>query len=206
VVEVLAQDKFILDATAGFRRIWFNKNQPNVLYLDKDNDEELKARYKKSMSFINRKGNRIWHRQNATVKGDFKKLDYPDNSFDLVVFDPPHTVSSNPKYWFELAWGALTPETWQNDLRKAAKELFRVLRPHGTLIFKWNNCEIPYREILELFPEQPLFGHVASRRRGKKGKATNTYYFCFMKLGSAFKDTLPAKEQSLLFNMSERIT
>jgi SAM-dependent methyltransferase len=182
-ISFVPQDKFILDATSGFRRIWFNKNQSNVLYLDKDNDDEIKIRYQKQMRFINRYGSKIWNRSNPTLKGDFRKLDLPDNSFDLIVFDPPHTVSTNPKYWFELAWGALTPETWHDDLRKAAKELFRVLKPHGTLIFKWNNCETPYREVLELFPEKPLFGHVASRRKSKvKGKSINSYYFCFMKL------------------------
>lgn len=27
-------DKFILDATAGFRQMWFNKQHPNTVYLD----------------------------------------------------------------------------------------------------------------------------------------------------------------------------
>lgn len=30
----MTEDKFILDATAGFRMMWFNKHHPNAIYLD----------------------------------------------------------------------------------------------------------------------------------------------------------------------------
>ena len=37
----------------------------------------------------------------------------------------------------------------------AAKVGIRVLRPHGALMFKWNETQIPTREILALTDEKP---------------------------------------------------
>ena len=44
----------------------------------------------------------------------------------------------------------------------------------GILIFKWNEVQIPVRKLLEIFGQQPLFGH-------KSGKASKTHWMCFMK-------------------------
>ena len=54
---------------------------------------------------------------------------------------------------------------------------FRVLRPEGTLIFKWCEYEVPVREVLALTPEKPLFGH----QSGKLGK---THWIAFLKPNS----------------------
>jgi SAM-dependent methyltransferase len=40
-------------------------------------------------------------------------------------------------------YGRLNKETWRDDLRAGFAEAFRVLRPHGVLIFKWNETQIP---------------------------------------------------------------
>ncbi|MNY23561.1 hypothetical protein D3C86_1572330 [compost metagenome] len=52
----------------------------------------------------------------------------------------------------------------------------RVLKCNGTLIFKWNEVQIPISRILELIPYKPLFGHTS----GKNGK---TIWMAFMKGG-----------------------
>lgn len=96
-------------------------------------------------------------------------------SFSLVVFDPPHFVSVGPKSYMGLKYGNLNKDTWQDDLRQGFAECFRVLRPNGTLIFKWNEHDIPLRQILSLTPVRPLFGHPS-------GKAQKTHWVCFMKL------------------------
>ena len=63
-------EKFILDATAGFRMMWFNKHHPNVTYLDQKPECE------------------------PDIIGDFRNLkDFADNSQRLIVFDPPPFVS-----------------------------------------------------------------------------------------------------------------
>lgn len=56
-------------------------------------------------------------------------------------------------------------------------ECFRVLRPDGTLIFKWNEHEIPVSQILALTPHKPLFGQ-------RCGKTAKTHWIVFMKPGN----------------------
>ena len=103
---------------------------------------------------------------------DFRKLDLPDNQFSLVVFDPPH-LKAGKKSYFAQIYGSLT-DTWQDDMRKGFAECFRVLKNDGVLIFKWNESDIPLREILALTPVAPLFGH-------RSGKASKTHWVTFMK-------------------------
>ncbi len=50
----------------------------------------------------------------------------------------------------------------------------RVLKPHGTLVFKWSEVEIPLKKVLEAIGTEPLFGH-------RSGKNMNTHWMCFMK-------------------------
>jgi hypothetical protein len=49
-----------------------------------------------------------------------------------------------------------------------------VLKPGGTLIFKWAETEFPLREILALTPHKPLYGH-------RSGKASKTHWVAFCK-------------------------
>jgi hypothetical protein len=51
----------------------------------------------------------------------------------------------------------------------------RVLENYGTLIFKWNESQIPLAKILEVIKVKPLFGHTS----GRSGK---TKWLCFMKI------------------------
>ena len=44
----------------------------------------------------------------------------------------------------------------------------------GVLIFKWDEYEIPIKEILKLTNQKPLFGHIS-------GKRAQTHWVCFMK-------------------------
>ena len=55
-----------------------------------------------------------------------------------------------------------------------AEERMRVLKPNGTLIFKWNEQQIPTSRIIEVIGQKPLFGHTS----GKGGK---TIWMCFLK-------------------------
>lgn len=56
-------------------------------------------------------------------------------------------------------------------------ECMRVLKLHGTLIFKWNSEQIPVNEVLNLFSQQPLFGD----------KRSKTRWLVFMKLDEVEK-------------------
>ena len=49
-----------------------------------------------------------------------------------------------------------------------------MLRPGGTLIFKWNEYQIPVREVLAAIEQMPLFGH-------RSGRASKTHWMVFMR-------------------------
>jgi SAM-dependent methyltransferase len=63
---------------------------------------------------------------------------------------------------------------WRDMLQRGFQECFRVLRPQGTLIFKWCEVQFPIKDILALSPVPPLFGH-------QSGKRMNTHWVAFLK-------------------------
>lgn len=159
------EDKKILDVCCGGRIFWFDRKNPAALFVDKrvvDPQQVGKGRNARTFSC-----------QPDQVM-DFRQLNLPDSHFSLVVFDPPHFVRAGPKSYMAQKYGKLNKETWREDLRAGFAECFRVLKPQGVLIFKWNEYQIPLREILALTPVAPLFGHPS-------GKKQNTHWICFMK-------------------------
>ena len=104
-------------------------------------------------------------------------MPFSDGQFHLVVFDPPHLIGNGKSGWLAKKYGKLGTD-WRDDLRAGFAECFRVLRPNGTLIFKWNEHEIPVAQILALTPEQPLFGN-------RCGKTAKSHWIVFMKAEAA---------------------
>lgn len=150
----------VLDMTAGGRMMWFDKNDPLALFLDKRCEDHPLSN-----------GQHLVIRPDSI--GDFRDLPFQDSSFHLVVFDPPHLNRLGKDSWTALKYGALLP-SWREDLKAGFEEAFRVLKPHGTLVFKWNSYQIPTSEVLALTPHSPLFGHTS-------GKQAKTHWLVFMK-------------------------
>ena len=96
---------------------------------------------------------------------DFRKLPFPDESFFLICFDPPHLLQAEETSWIKKKYGSLNRLTWSEDLSKGFDECWRVLKPGGTLIFKWNETQISLREVLSCFSRRPVFGHTTTKRR-----------------------------------------
>ncbi len=161
----------ILDPCCGSRMMYFDKQDQRVLFGDIRQEEHyLKDR------------NSIRHLEvKPDIKMDFTRLPFDDESFRLVVFDPPHLVRAGKKSWLAKKYGKLG-EDWRNDIKKGFSECFRVLEEGGVLIFKWNENQISVQEILSLTDETPLFGHVT---RKHKLNQTSTHWFTFMKAGHA---------------------
>lgn len=173
-MEMMGLNKIILDATAGYRMMWYNKNHPNVLYID----------------------------QRAECEPDqvteWRNLPYPDESFRMVVFDPPHILQEKVHGNGVMinSYGYLRAETWQKDFKDAFTEFWRVLKPEGFLLFKWANTHIQSNEILKLAPCEPLFYNVikVEADKTKAGmKHIKTLWFCFMKPASQTTKQLGAK-------------
>lgn len=76
-------------------------------------------------------------------------------------------------------YGVLHPKKWVKEIYMASRELFRVLKPHGLLIFKWANS--PHgrnlEKVLPLFPVKPFFGSVNPTQR----TTTKTFWIVFRK-------------------------
>ena len=161
------QEKYILDVTCGSRSIWFQKNCPNALYLDK-REEHGTAIWKSTKNDSVRKIDVV-----PDIIADFTDLPFADDTFSLVVFDPPHLEKVCDNAWMKKKYGRLEGD-WRGELRKGFEECMRVLKPCGTLIFKWSEVQIPTREVINAIGQEPLFGH-------KSGKQAKTHWMTFMK-------------------------
>lgn len=152
--------KKILDACCGSRMFWFDKNNPEVIFQDI-----------RSESHVLCDGRAL--DVHPDVVGDFRNMPYADNSFNMVVFDPPHLKKLGKDSWMAKKYGTLLP-TWEQDIKLGFDECIRVLKPNGVLIFKWNEIQIKLNDVLRLIPYKPLFGHTS----GKHGR---TIWLAFMK-------------------------
>ena len=155
-------DKLILDACCGGRHFHFDKNNPLILYMDKRKVEP---------GAIPQQPN--WE-CNPDIIGDYRNTDFKDNQFKLIVWDIPHKLKPD-KGLITMKYGSLG-ETWREDTTQGFNELWRILDNHGVLVFKYADLDISVKEMLSLFPIDPLFG-----TKTKKG-VNNTYWFCFMKV------------------------
>lgn len=158
----------VLDACCGPRMMWFDSQDRRALFIDK-REEIVDRDWTKDGKSAGRKPAIVA----PDVIADFTAMPFPDESFYLVAFDPPHVGLSrtgrNGK--FRKLYGTL-PVDWQEVLRAGFAECFRVLKPHGTMVFKWAEHTIKLSAVLELTPHRPLFGHRTVR---------STHWCVFMK-------------------------
>lgn len=149
--------KKILDACCGSRMFWFDRQNPDVIYAD---NREVETTLCDGRFLLIK----------PDVHMDFRDMPYPDNSFKIVVFDPPHLIHTRTGSWLRLKYGVL-PQDWVIYLKSGFDECMRVLEPDGLLVFKWNEDQIALSEVLKTFGTKPLLGD----QRGK------TRWLLFMK-------------------------
>ena len=149
--------KQILDVCCGSRMFWFDKQDKHTIFMD----------------------NRVLHDTlcdgrkldiEPDIIGDFRDIPFEDNTFSMVVFDPPHLLKVGENSWLAKKYGKLSDD-WPNNLKIGFRECMRVLKPNGTLIFKWNEQQIKLKEILKTIDYKPLFGN----------KRADTHWLVFMK-------------------------
>lgn len=164
--------KVILDACCGSRMFWFDKSNPNVVFADiRKVDLDLNH------------GNRTCHIRPDVVH-DFRRMNYPDASFYHVVFDPPHLKGAGKNGYMAKKYGTLD-KNWAADIKAGFEECMRVLKPFGTLIFKWNEESIKVSQVIAAIGSEPLYGH-------RTRQSSKTIWMAFMKIGT---ESAGAKEK-----------
>ena len=158
----------VLDVCCGSRAFWFDKQDGRALFVDKRRETIVwggKQRHGRCDTVID-----------PDQLADFTALPFPDDTFALVVWDPPHGFFGKTGIMAKT-YGRLDDD-WQGMLTKGFAECFRVLRPEGVLVFKWNEVQITVARVLALTPHKPLFGH-------KSGKQAKTHWIAFLKPNAA---------------------
>lgn len=155
--------KKILDVCCGPRLFWFNKNHPDTIYIDNRKMDRGYNDYIPNREIC------------PDVIADFRDLPFEDESFKLVIMDPPHILGGGGEFRMGKDYGLLNKETWKEDIKKGFDECWRVLENFGVLIFKWNEASIKRKDILNVLKRVPLFGHPVKSK-------IPTHWFCFMKI------------------------
>lgn len=139
----------ILDACCGSKMFWFDREHKETVYMDSRILDTTLCDGRKLIV-------------KPDVIADFRKMPFEDESFYLVVFDPPHLMRVGDKSFLKLKYGRLN-SIWKDDIEQGLSECWRVLKPNGTMVFKWNEEQITLPMIKGLLPSEPIFG----QRRGK---------------------------------------
>lgn len=137
--------KPILDPMSGSRRFYFDKNNASVLFGDIRDESYWLSDHRKLMI-------------HPDEQLDARKLPFPDNSFHLVVLDPPHLYHCGKNSDLGKSYGVLNKSTWETDLKQIFDEAWRVLKPNSTLIFKWADRDINLNRLLHVLGREPVFG------------------------------------------------
>lgn len=118
----------ILDTCCGSRMFWFNKENTDTIYMDNRTEDTMLCDGRKLIV-------------KPDIIADFRDLPFEDESFYLVVFDPPHLIRAGNKSFLKLKYGRLDT-TWKDDIKQGLSECWRVLKKNGTMVFKWNEEQI----------------------------------------------------------------
>lgn len=159
-------EQLTLDACCGSRMFWFDRKDERAVFVDKRSETH-------TLTDKSSKGGSRELIIAPDFQADFTALPFSDERFALVVFDPPHLLRNGSKGWLAKKYGKLEGD-WREELRKGFAECFRVLKPEGTMIFKWNENDVPVSKILALTPEKPLFGN-------RCGKSAKSHWIVFQK-------------------------
>lgn len=169
------KDKFILDVCCGAKMFWKDKHQQNTIFADIRREEKGYNDYRKNREI------------QPDIIMDFRKIEFPDKSFKLIVFDPPHIISASKNFRMARDYGILNKETWKEDLKKGFEECWRVLDDFGVLTFKWNETSIKRKEVLEVLGREPLYGNLMMSK-------IPTHWFVFIKIPEEQKGGLNSSQ------------
>lgn len=84
--------KYILDACCGSKMFYFNKENENVIFMDNRQVSEILCDGRKLEI-------------KPDVVADFRHMPFGNNTFKVVVFDPPHLVNVGKSSWLAKKYG-----------------------------------------------------------------------------------------------------
>jgi len=177
--------QMILDATAGNRTMWQEKESDNIIYID----VEMKLQVK------------------PTMFCDNTCTPFKSKTFDTIFYDPPHTWGQRKHYHSYpyateeyvriykqnvriptryYGWDKFKNQTGLiRHIYLAQEEFRRILKDDGLLWVKWNEMSIQLIRILSLFnkwtPLLKLFISAPSQTGGEH----QTYWLCMEKIKEA---------------------
>jgi len=169
----------ILDATAGNRTMWINKESDNIIYIDMETQLERPP--------------------NIFCKNDITP--FRDKTFDTIFYDPPHswgnighyhTYPRRTKEYFEKWHDTAIPRYYGWDKYKSATELVlhivkaqeefgRILKDEGLLWLKWNEMSISLYRILSLLNSWQLLLKLYITDPSQTAGKHKTYWLCMEK-------------------------
>lgn len=101
-------DKPILDVCCGSKMFYFDKHNPSACFMD--------CRKLKDTLCDGRK-----LEIKPDIIADFRNIPFEDNSFYMVVFDPPHLLKAGDNSWLAKKYRKLTG-AWREDLKQGFSE------------------------------------------------------------------------------------
>jgi hypothetical protein len=145
----------ILDLSAGKRAVWYNKNHPLAIYLDRRAEV------------------------NPTIVCDTNEIPAQvGTGFNLICWDPPH-MNCGPNSDMSKRYGYHTTEQIVQLLKRTGREAHRISAPNALMALKWNTHDIKLSLVFKLLPSwEPLFGHLT-----KDGARSQTYWIMLRRLG-----------------------
>lgn len=78
-------EKLILDACCGSRMFWFDKNNKDVLFMDNRTLHDTLCDGRKLDI-------------EPDIIGDFCNIPFDDDTFYMIIFDPPHLIHAEKKF------------------------------------------------------------------------------------------------------------
>jgi hypothetical protein len=162
------EEKIGYEATCGGRQ-WWHRNQKECqvfLYGDirKIDKGVFENKYMPIDPKTGKKKTSNWCIE-PEVDADYRNLrGFPSNHFHNVCWDPPHMIKWTSGL-ISMKYGALEQGSgnYFDDLRRGFMELWRILAPNGTLVFKWNDISLPIHKVLSFFPIDYKYGITSNK-------------------------------------------
>jgi len=147
--------------------MWYQKNHPYVTFMDKRKETFLSTHQNQK---------KRTYKVDPDVVSEWKDAPFPDEYFDMIIFDPPHLIWKNEKKESTLdkQHGYFYANEYEKILKEGIDKLFRILKPDGVFILKWCELSVPVKKIIEMCPYPPLFGT-------RTGQANKTHWIVFIK-------------------------